>query len=271
MIYSNQAFELIQPKVKKVPFILSIPHCGVSFPTELKNDFVPHLINAPDDTDWFLEHLYDFAQEMGITVIKAVYSRWVIDLNRSPENQSLYKDGRMITSLCPTTTFFGEKLYKIEALQPNKEEVERRLEKYYWPYHDKIDELLESRKADFGKVLFWDAHSIRRNVDTIQKEDFPDLILGNDDLKTSNSTFIEEAIKTLGSDSFDLKHNKPFKGGFITRSKGNPQANIHALQLEMCKDLYMSNNETIYDPKKAKRIKNLLKSTFENLISHLND
>ena len=270
MTRPNQPFALIQPKVKKVPFVLSIPHCGTEFPAELKNNFESHLIEAPDDTDWFLEILYDFAEEMGITIIKAVYSRWVIDLNRTPENQSLYNDGRIITSLCPTTTFFGEKLYKNEALQPNKEEVERRLKQYYWPYHNKIDELLQSCKAAFGDGLFWDAHSIRRNVETIQKEDFPDFILGNDDLKTAGSTFIDEAIQSLGSGSFELKHNTPFKGGYITRSKGNPNENIHALQLEMCKDLYMSNNETSYEPKKAERIKKLLKTTFENLISHLN-
>lgn len=270
MTHPNQPFELIQPKTKKIPFVLSIPHCGIQFPPELKNNFESHLIEAPDDTDWFLEILYDFAEEMGITVIKAIYSRWVIDLNRTPENQSLYNDGRIITSLCPTTTFFGEKLYKNEALQPNKQEVERRLKQYYWPYHNKIDELLQSCKEEFGEVLFWDAHSIRRNVETIQKEDFPDLILGNDDLKTAGTTFIDQAIQTLGSESLELKHNTPFKGGYITRSKGNPNENIHALQLEMCKDLYMSNNETSYEPKKAERIKKLLKSTFENLISQLN-
>ena len=270
MTHSDQPFELIVPEVKKVPFVLSIPHCGTNFPLEIKNNFTSDLIESPDDTDWFLEILYDFAQEMGITIIKAVYSRWVIDLNRTPENQSLYNDGRIITALCPTTTFFGEKLYKNVALHPNKEEVEIRLKKYYWPYHNKIDELLQSCKAEFGEVLFWDAHSIRRNVETIQKDDFPDLILGNDDLKTAGSTFIDLALQTLGSDSFELKHNTPFKGGYITRSKGNPKEKIHALQLEMCKDLYMSNNETSYDPKKAEHIKKLLKSTFEQLISQLN-
>ena len=270
MTDTNQPYELILPQTIKVPFILSIPHCGTQFPVELKNHYVSSLIEAPDDTDWFLEELYDFAEKMGVTVIKAVYSRWVIDLNRTPENQSLYNDGRIITSLCPTTTFFGEKLYKNKDKQPGKEEVERRLKQYYWPYHNKIDELIDMHKAEFGKVLFWDAHSIRRNVETIQKDDFPDLILGNDDLKTAGTAFIEKTLQTLGSGKFELKHNTPFKGGYITRSKGNPKENIHALQLEMCKDLYMSNNETTYDPKKAARVKRLLKSTFENLISDLN-
>ena len=270
MTHSIQPYELIYPKTKKVPFVLSIPHCGTKFPPELKNYFEPHLTEAPDDTDWFLDILYDFTEEMGITIIKAVYSRWVIDLNRTPENQSLYDDGRIITSLCPTTTFFGEALYVNESDRPNKQEVDRRLEKYYWPYHDKIDELLQSCKEEFGQVLFWDAHSIRRNVKTIQKEDFPDLILGNDDLKTAGSSFIKSTLECLGSEAFEVNHNTPFKGGYITRSKGNPNENIHALQLEMCKDLYMSNKETSYDPVKAKRVKKLLRNTFEKLISQLN-
>ena len=264
-------FEIYKPKNTRVPFLLSIPHCGTSFPNEIKDNYNPNLISAPDDTDWYLETLYDFAEEMGITIIKAVYSRWVIDLNRTPENQSLYNDGRIITSLCPTTTFFGENLYKKDTYQPDTEEIERRLENYYWPYHNKIDDLISDLKNEFGQVLFWDAHSIRRNVQTIQKDDFPDLILGNNDQKTASKEMIDLCLKSLGSENFELKHNTPFKGGFITRSKGKPEANVHALQLEMCKDLYMSHQETSYDAKRATQIKALLKTTFQNLIKHLNE
>ncbi|MDG1349852.1 MAG: N-formylglutamate amidohydrolase [Crocinitomicaceae bacterium] len=263
-------FELIVPKTKKTPFILSIPHCGIAFPNELKNTYNQSLISAPDDTDWFLEILYDFAEDMGITIIKAVYSRWVIDLNRTPENQSLYNDGRIITSLCPTTDFLGKPLYLSKEHEPNAEEIQRRLKTYYWPYHNKIDMLLEDCKASFGKALLWDAHSIRRHVETIQKKAFPDLILGNNDLQTANKPYVDTALKHLGSGPYKITHNTPFKGGYITRSKGNPAENIHALQLEMCKDLYMSSKETIYDVSRAATIKKMLKNTFNHLIHQLN-
>jgi N-formylglutamate deformylase len=118
-------------------------------------------------------------------------------------------------------------------------------------------------------VLFWDAHSIRRNVKTIQENPFPDLILGNNDEKTSGIEYINIALKNLSSGSFEITHNTPFKGGFITRSKGNPSQNIHALQLEMCKDLYMKSNETEYDPVKAITVKKVLKKTFNHLIEAL--
>lgn len=267
---TDAPFELIIPTSKKVPFLLSIPHCGTAFPPEIKAHFNPDLIKAPDDTDWFLEILYDFAQEMGVTIIQAKYSRWVIDLNRTPENASLYNDGRIITALCPTTTFFGEDLYADKSKQPNMEEVSRRLESYYWPYHQEIDRLIQEIQNEFGEMIFWDAHSIRRNVATIQKENFPDLILGNNDHKTAAPRIIDLVLNSLGSGSLELRHNTPFKGGYITRSKGAPVKKIHALQLEMCKDLYMSNNETSYDAEKAESVKKLLKQTFEKLISHLN-
>ena len=130
---------------------------------------------------------------------------------------------------------------------------------------------MKELQQDFDKVIFWDAHSIRRNVSTIQKEDFPDLILGNNDGQTADSSIIEIALKTLRNSQLNVQHNRPFKGGYLTRSKGDPSANIHALQLEMSKDLYMSNNELEYDEKKAAKIKEILIDTFTNLISFIHE
>ena len=219
----SEPFIIIEPKVKKVPFILSVPHCGTAFPEELKNDYVPEMMQNPDDTDWFVHELYNFASEMGITIIHAKYSRWVIDLNRDPESAPLYDDGRIITGLTTTTDFFGKDIYVSEDKIPNKEEVERRLEKYYWPYYQKIISLLEDRKAEFGKALLWDAHSIRRSVPTIRKDFFPDMILGNNDEKTADSALISTALNNLSAGDFQVNHNTPFKGGHITRFFGHPE------------------------------------------------
>ena len=265
----HQPYKITYPQKKKVGILLSIPHCGIQFPEEIEGDYNQKMKAKPDDTDWDLNLLYDFASELGITIIEAVYSRWVIDLNRTPQNKSLYTDGRIITSLCPTTDFFGNDIYISPDKEPTGEEIQRRLQNYYLPYHQKIDFLLEELKKDFGRVIFWDAHSIRRNVKTIQKEDFPDLILGNNDGKTADSKIIKVALDSLNDSGLNVYHNTPFKGGFLTRSKGNPENGIHALQLEMSKDLYMSKNELDYDLEKAKEIKEYLLKTFKNLISFI--
>jgi len=250
-----------------VPIILSVPHCGTAFPEDIREDFDPTLVGAPDDTDWFVHQLYDFAPALGITMIRAHYSRWVIDLNRPPDSTPLYTDGRIITGLCPTTDFHGNPIYLKN--EPNTAEIERRLELYYHPYHAQVQQLLDETHAKFGKVLLWDAHSIRRFVPTIHKERFPDLILGSADGRSAHEDLIEAALIGLGSGPYDWSYNYPFKGGHITRSFGKPSLHQHALQLEMSKELYMDDSETQFDQTRAQAMREVLKRTFDGLIKTL--
>jgi len=247
-----------------VPIILSIPHCGTAFPDEIEDDFHPHLSAAPDDTDWFVDQLYDFAIGMGITTIQAHYSRWVIDLNRTPDSQPLYSDSRIITGLCPITDFHGNHIYVRN--EPDQSEIDRRLSAYYFPYHTTVQQLLDETKAQFGKVLLWDAHSIRRFVPTINNDRFPDLILGSADGLSAHPSLIETALTSLSSGRFGLNHNHPFKGGQITRAFGRPTENQHALQLEMSKELYMDDSEKQFDARRANAVREVLIRTFEQLI-----
>ncbi len=266
---TEKPYHIIEPTVKKVPFILSVPHCGTEFPEELQKDYIPEMMAKPDDTDWFVQDLYNFASELGITIIYAKYSRWVIDLNRDPESKPLYNDGRIITGLTSATDFFGKNIYISEDKIPNQREVERRLSKYYWPYYQKIEDLLRERIGEFGKVLLWDAHSIRRSVPTIRKEFFPDMILGNNDGKTADKKLIDKCLNFLQKGEFEVSHNTPFKGGHITRYFGKPEKNIHALQLEMNKILYMDDAEILFDEERANKVRNILEPTFKELIKQL--
>ncbi len=252
-----------------MPFLLSVPHCGIGFPAELKPEYVDEMITAPDDTDWFLDRLYDFASSLGVTMICPAYSRWVVDLNRDPQSAPLYDDGRIITALCPLTDFNGTAIYKDGRKTVSEKDVALRLQKYFRPYHAKIDVILDEYVEEFGIALFWDGHSIRRNVPTIQRDPFPDFILGDNDGKTAATRFTQTALNALNTMSYDVSHNSPFKGGYLTRTKGKPAVGIHALQLEMSKDLYMSENETVYSEDKAKPIKEHLEAVFEALIEEL--
>jgi N-formylglutamate amidohydrolase len=252
-----------------VPIVVSVPHCGTLFPDDIHDEYKASLINTPDDTDWFVDKLYDFAPSLGITMITAIYSRWVIDLNRDPDSKPLYSDDRIITALCPSTNFLGEPLYKDERSEVADQEVKRRYDLYYKPYHAKVQELLNELKAKFGKVLLWDCHSIRHVVPTIQKEKFPDLILGDADGKSASAELIQTTLNTLSADIYSLSHNYPFKGGTITRSFGKPIANQHALQLEMPKVHYMDDAEVHYHEERAQHMRQLLKKNFQQIIAQL--
>jgi N-formylglutamate deformylase len=265
----NNPYFLVEPAGEKVPVILSVPHSGVEFPGELKNHFRAELMAQPDDTDWFVHELYNFAPELGITVIHARYSRWVIDLNRDPESVPLYTDGRIITELVPKTDFLGNEIYVDKKFLPDDEETSRRLETYYKPYYRKIESLLAERIAEFGHVLLWDAHSIRRFVPTIQSAAFPDLILGDNDEKSASKEIIEIALDGLKHGKFGVNHNAPFKGGFITRNFGNPGRRVYALQLEMAKMNYMDDDELTFNEPRANEVRSVLRPVFEKLIEFL--
>ncbi len=265
----KDVFRIIPPKTSEVPILLSVPHCGTAFPKDIVDQYNPALIHSPDDTDWFVDRLYDFAPEMGMTLIAAHYSRWLIDLNRDPQSKPLYTDGRMITALCPTTTFVGENLYRDNRKNVDTVEIQRRIELYFNPYHQKIQELLNDLKERHGKVLLWDCHSIRQVVPTIQNEKFPDLILGDVDGTSASPGLIESVLGVLDHSRYSINHNHPFKGGYITRHFGRPAEHQHALQLEMTKVNYMDDGETGYDDERAAAIQTLLKTTFEKIIDQL--
>lgn len=250
----------------KVPLLLSMPHSGIGFPEEIKSNIKKELVECPPDTDWHLSLLYDFADEIGASTIQANYSRYVIDLNRSSENKALYNDSRTITDLVPVKTFSEKEIYN-QGAEPDEKEVNRRKELYYLPYYQKITEILDGLKKQFGYALFWDCHSIKRYVPSIRKESFPDLILGSNDEKSADPKMIKIVLEKLRENkSLIVNHNEPFKGGQLTRTFGRPQDGFHALQLEMSQDVYMNEESLEFDNKKSDLIRPLLKNALMGLL-----
>lgn len=262
-------FELVDPVETQVPIIVSVPHCGTEIPDSIRSQYDPEMITSIDDTDWFVDQLYDFVPAMGIKMIKARYSRWVIDLNRTADSKPLYNDGRVITALCPTTNFNDKSIYLGEG--PDQAEVNRRISSYYYPYYDQIRLELTKLQKKFKHVLFFDAHSIRQFVPGIREDKFPDLILGDADEKSADQSIIEACESVLKATNYSYSHNHPFKGGNLTRTFGQPAKNIHALQLEMAKLVYMDDSETRYDETRANKIRTDLKIMFTELINCLNE
>ena len=85
------------------PLLVSMPHLGVALPDELKPNYVPRALEV-EDADWHLNHLYNFLKDMGASILTPVFSRYVIDLNRPPDDAPMYP-GASNTELCPTRFF----------------------------------------------------------------------------------------------------------------------------------------------------------------------
>jgi len=241
------------------PMLLSIPHGGTDIPDELAGHYAPSAA-ARADTDWHLGKLYDFAGEMGISVLAARWSRYLIDLNRPPEDSNLYP-GQDTTGLCPLDTFTRERLY-LPGHEPDAVDIARRLEQYWQPYHRQLQAELERLLALHGRVVLWDAHSIASMVPRFFEGRLPDLNFGTAD-GTSCSLQLQGAIMqgVAAQDRFSFVVNGRFKGGHITRRYGDPARGVHAIQLEMCQCLYMDEAPPFdYRPEAAARVRPLLRA-----------
>ena len=98
------------------------------------------------DTDWHLERLYDFLGELGASVLVATHSRYVVDLNRPPDNANLYP-GQDTTGVVPLDTFHREPLY-LPGFPPSDEEVTQRIETYWRPYHQRLQQTLAETEGE---------------------------------------------------------------------------------------------------------------------------
>lgn len=247
-----------QFKAGSIPLLVSMPHVGTDIPDNIAQR-LSAAATPKADTDWHLQRLYDFLGEMGASTIAARWSRYVIDLNRPPENTNLYP-GQDTTGLCPVDTFGRQALY-LEGQQPDEAEVRQRLAAYWQPYHSQLRAELERLLALHGKVVLWDAHSIASHVPRFFEGKLPDLNFGTADGKSCAPAMQEAIVKVAqGQDDFTVAVNGRFKGGHITRFYGQPALNVHAIQLEMCQSVYMNETEPFdYRPDLAAQVQPLLR------------
>lgn len=225
-------------KAGRLPMLVSMPHAGTDIPDEVVASLAP-CAAARADTDWHLPELYGFLEEMGISTISARWSRYLIDLNRPPEDTNLYP-GLDTTGLCPLDTFGRERLYR-DGMEPDGAEVQRRLARYWQPYHAQLRAELDRLKMEHGRVVLWEAHSIASVVPRFFDGKLPDLNFGTAE-GTSCAPGLEAAVLDVAraQERFSIALNGRFKGGHITRHYGQPASGVHAIQLEKCQYLYMN-------------------------------
>jgi N-formylglutamate deformylase len=240
-----------------IPLLVSFPHAGTVIPPELEARMTPEALQRAD-VDWHLPQLYAFARDMGASTIAARYARHVIDLNRPPEDTSLYP-GQDVTGLLPTDTFRKQPLYR-PGRAPNAAEAEERRVRYWQPYHDALSAELERLRALHGSVVLWEAHSIASVMPRFFDGKLPDLNLGTAEGRAC-APALQAAVEAVMKAQSQFTHvsNGRFKGGHITRHYGRPERGIHALQLEMCQSTYMDEEAPFgYRPDRAAQVQPLL-------------
>lgn len=220
-----------------LPLLISMSHGGEYLPEKFASKMTPAARQLAD-TDWHIARLYDFARQMGASVLRANYSRYVIDLNRPCDGENLYP-GQQTTTLCPTETFRGEPLYADPASQPDAAEIAERIAQYWQPYHDALQREIDRIRARDGQVLVWEAHSIASVLPRLFEGRLPDLNIGTFSGAACAPQLRDAAVAVASASPFSWTVDARYKGGHITRHYGQPAAGVHVVQLEMAQCLYM--------------------------------
>ena len=258
--------EIFRFSAGAAPLLVSIPHCGTRVPDALAARMTPEALALPD-TDWHVDRLYDFAGGLGASVLAATHSRYVIDLNRPPDNAPLYP-GADNTGLCPTTTFAREPIYRA-GQEPGEDDISRRTDTCWRPYHERLEAELARIRGSHGFALLFDAHSIRSRVPRFFAGRLPDLNLGTADGASADAGLGArfEAIGQ-GADGYSSVLNGRFKGGYITRNYGRPSEGVHAVQLELSEITYMDEDPPYaWREDRASRIRPVLKALLEEMLA----
>ena len=241
-------YRLRLPVRQTVPLVFASPHSGNNYPPEFlaQSRLDPHALRKSEDS--FVDELFAAAPGFGAPLLAADFPRVFCDVNREPwemdpqmfegplpswvnSNSPRVQAGlgtiaRIVTS--------GEPVYR--ARLPFAE-AEERVRRYWQPYHEALNTLIEETRSSFGICILVDCHSMPAHP--AQTANPPDFVLGDAHGTTCAQRITRTAEEVLQGMGYRVRRNDPYAGGYVTRHYGRPRENIHALQIEVARGLYM--------------------------------
>ena len=263
-----------------VPFFMSSPHSGEKIPKNL----APWLDLASTskllcDVDRYVDLLYGpVCKSLNIPFICAPYHRYVLDLNRFPEDtdqstlvSSPFPPGSFPKGLYWAMTTQGESLITQPLSQKKHEKL---LKKVYFPFHTKLDKQYKMFFSQNKKKVFQiDAHSMPSKGTSLHRDpgkQRPEIVVSDCHGQSCQSTYKDLVIKSYRQEGFETQYNWPYVGGRITEKYGKPHQGRHCIQVELNRSLYMNEETKALLPKEhylplQKRLSKAIQSIYQGI------
>jgi N-formylglutamate amidohydrolase len=250
-------------KTAMKPFFISIPHSGEQVPPE-----VTWLKNLPEpvlmcDVDRYVDRLYGpTIAELKIPLVKTEWHRYVVDLNRIPEDidmdsvtGSTNPAGKFTTGLHWVKTTRGLRLIP----EPMSFEFHQKLvADYFQPFHDRLAARYANfRKSGAEKIYHIDAHSMP-SLGTGAHRDpgqtRADIVVSDWEGRSCETWFKDLVIEGYRQADLNVAYNWPYLGGRVTQVYGQPAKGQHAIQVEISRALYMDEENKKWLPDRAEKL-----------------
>jgi N-formylglutamate amidohydrolase len=246
---ADQPFVLREPLVQIIPAVVDVPHAGRHYSPEFVQSarLSPHALRRSEDA--FVDVLFAETVTLGAPLLSAEFPRAFLDVNREPyeldprmfeerlpgfsNTRSLRVAGGLGT--IPRVVGDGHEIY---AGKLSVCEALARIDRFYRPYHATLRTLVDRTRLRLGGCVLVDAHSMP-SAGLEREGAKSDIILGDRYGASANSWIVDIVEQSFRNAGLNVTRNRPYAGGFITEHYGEPDRNIHALQIEINRSLYM--------------------------------
>lgn len=254
---THDAFELIRPDRRETSVVFASPHSGRHYFPEFLEAAVLDEREIRSSEDAYVEALFAPAAKHGAPLLAACAPRAYVDLNRAPEEldpaliegiRRAAHNPRIASGLgvIPRVVANGRAIYRGKM---GLDEVHRRINRHWRPYHDILQTLLDESHAEFGEAILIDCHSMPHEaLDAVSssRSQRPDVVLGDRFGAAASNSVIERIEASFASAGLRVARNAPFAGAYITQHYGRPSRRQHAVQIEIDRSLYL--NERKVEP-----------------------
>lgn len=254
---NDESYSLDLPDNRDTSVVFASPHSGRSYPDSFLGQSILDKIDIRSSEDAFVDNLFHSAPLHGAPFLKAKAPRAFLDLNRSAteldpaliEGAPKQRHNPRVASglgVIPRVVSGGRVIYRGKM---SMSEANKRIGRYWRPYHDRLQRLLDESQYFFGQAILIDCHSMPSEaISGIARAGgkVPDIVLGDRFGAAASPDIVDRVEATFKAQGFKISRNAPFAGAFITQHYGRPSRNQHVIQVEINRALYM--NEVTVEP-----------------------
>lgn len=229
------SFQVIPSQGGPSPLIIEVPHAGIDFDAASLSRSAMSGRSVAKDADLYVDRLFSRAPELGATLLFTRMSRYVVDLNREESDVEL----GMGTSAAPHGVIWRRTTDGRPALLGplDDQEVARRLDRFYRPYHAALTTCVQEARSRFENVLLICAHSMPSvgRLGDLRA----DLVPGSRGRTSTAGVYLDQVDRLAEQHQLRVEHDVPYRGGYTTERFGRPAGGVHAIQIELSRKLYM--------------------------------
>ena len=238
-----------RPSGPTVPLVFSSPHSGRDYTAAFLAATRLDSLALRRSEDCYIEEIFGAVPDHGATLIAATFPRAWCDVNR----EAWELDPAMFADPLPpwvntASTRVSAGLGTLARIVSSGEAIYRGLLRFedakcrvttcWQPYQDALASAVDAARDRFGACLLVDCHSMPAHA-CADRRPVPDIVLGDSHGASCAPAVLRAVDGFLARRGYAIRRNDPYAGGYITRHYGRPAANVHALQVEIARGLYM--------------------------------